>query len=107
MTKASLIFKRDLAPYTVSRLDSLTSSPAGEQIQNRSDHNLDLAVYDQGQKVVKKLNEDSYTISTIRIHSEPNALKLLDEVPFKGLAHTVIEEKNRSDHSIYKAVCNV
>lgn len=105
--KATAIFKRDMKSYSVSRLDSLTIDEEGVQQQNRTPKSIDLAIYDKGTKQVKKLNEDSYLISTIHIYSEPKKLNLVDIVTFNDLAYEVLESKNFKDHSFYEAVANV
>ena len=105
--KASTIYKKEIKKYTISRLDSLSSGPDGIQIENRSDKTVDLAIYDNGTKLVNKQNEDSYTISTITIYCDLKLLNMADTVPFNGLNYTVLENQDFIDHSIYKAVANV
>lgn len=105
--KASSIFKKDLEKYDVLRLDSLTTSEDAIQIENRSDIEIQLAIYDMGTKIVKKQNEDSYTISIINIYCDLELLKTLDLIPFNGLDYVVLEQQNFSDYSFYKAVANV
>lgn len=107
MNKAFLVFSNDMKTYSVSRLDSLGSNDAGEQIQNRSPLSLDLAIYDKGTKVVKKLNEDSYTIAIIHVHTLPKVLNSLDDITYDGRVYTVLDVQHRSDHSFYRAVANV
>lgn len=105
--KSSSIFKKDLKKYDVSRLNSLTTSEDAKQIENRSNIQIELAIYDMGTKVVKKQNEDSYTISTINIYCDLGLLKTLDLIPFNRLDYLVLEQQNFSDYSFYKAVANV
>lgn len=101
------IFKEDMKNYSVSRLDSLSVSPTGEQIPHRSLHNFDLAIYDKGISSIKRLGEDSSLIATIDIFSPPQVLKTLDEITFNNLVFVVLDCKDRSEHSFYRAVCNV
>lgn len=105
--KSSKIFKKDIKKYTVSRLDSLSSSADGLQIQNRTNIEVDIAIYNTGTKLVNKQNEDSYTISMITIYSENNILKILDNIPFNNKTYTVLDTINYLDYSIYKATSNV
>lgn len=101
------IFQDDLKEYTISRLDFLSTSADGIQTKNRTPLVVEIAVYDKGMRLVRKTNEDDYPISTIHIYSHPNVLKILDTVPFKGLDHTVLEEKSTADYSFFRAVANV
>ena len=108
--KSSLIFKPDLKTYSVSSLDSLSSNAEGIQEQIRTTKSIDLAIYNKGSKVVKKLNEDSYTVSIIEIYSEPHLLSLLDEVTYNNKIYVVLEDNstpNHQDYSVYKATSNV
>ncbi len=108
MIPAKTIFQNDIKEYTVERLDSLTTTPDGKQIKNKTSHTLKLAIYNKGKKVVRKEKEDSYTISTIHIYSDVvGSLSLLDELVIDNLTYVVLEEKNKSDFSFYRAVANV
>ena len=104
---STVIFEDDIAEHTISRLDSLTTSPDGIQQSNRSDIKVQIAIYDKGTKLVRKSKEDDYPISTIHIYSQPNVLKILDHVTFNDLDHVILEEKTRTDYSFYRAVANV
>ncbi len=108
--KSSLIFKPDIKTYSVSSLDSLSSNAEGIQEQVRTTKSVNLAIYDKGRKVVKKLNEDSYIVSVIDIYSEPHLLNLFDEVTYNNVIYTVLEDNstpNHQDYSVYKATSNV
>jgi len=107
MIEANLIFKPEIKEYDIERLDSLTTSPAGKQIKNKTTHKVNIAIYNKGKKVIRNTDEDSYTISTIHIYSESDILNTLDEILFDGMVHIVLEEKNKIDFSFYRAVANV
>jgi hypothetical protein len=108
MSTSSLIFKPDIKLYPVSRLDSLSNSEDGKQIQNRSSSDLPLAIYDKGEKLISHTEQDSYTQSTIHIYTEVEvSIKNGDEVTFEGRIYTIVESKHRAEHSFYRAVSHV
>lgn len=103
----NLAFQPDLKPYTIQRLNFNEISPDGIQQNTKSPVKLDLAIYDKGTKEVNKLNEDSYLISTIHIYADLGSLIYHDEITFNSLVYKIVEFKNSSDFSFYRAVANV
>lgn len=97
---ASLIYRNDIKQYTIKRLIGFTDDIDGKQVKNYAYVDLDLAVYDKGSKLVKKIGgEDSYPISTIHIYGQNDILKHHDIIPFKNKNYTILETKSANDYS--------
>ncbi|NBK99176.1 MAG: hypothetical protein EOM50_14385 [Erysipelotrichia bacterium] len=98
--KASLIYKKELKPYTIKRLVGLIDNENGKQVKSYQDIDLELAIYDKGSKLVKKVGgEDSYPISTIHVYGNANILTHHDIIPFENKNYTILETKSTNDYS--------
>jgi len=105
---SSIVFAWDLNEYDVSRVIGRTSNAQGKQIIARESAKAMLAIYDKGETSVKKQGVTSHTVAVIHIYSRVvGSLTHDDQVVFNGITYTVIEVKNRDQHSFYKAVAYV
>ncbi len=107
MIETKSIFAPEIKEWNIGRLDFLSTSPDGKQIKNKTSHDVKIAIYNKGKKVIRNTNEDSYIASTIHIYGERDILNILDEIVFDNMVHVVLEEKNNTDFSFYRAVSNV
>lgn len=98
--KASTIFKNEIKPYIIQRLIGLTDSEDGKQVKTYQNISLDLAIYDKGSRLVKKVGgEESYPITTIHIYGDRDILKHHDIITFKDKNFTILETKSANDYS--------
>ena len=104
---SSLIFIDDIKTHSVKRLDFLDEDEAGVQQKNTLNVDVNIAVYDKGQKVVKKNGDENHKISTLHIYAENPDLHLLDEIVLGGITHVVLDVNVRNDFAFYKAVGDV
>lgn len=98
--KASLIYKKELKLYTIKRLIGLVDDDDGKQSKSYQNIDLELAIYDKGSKLVKKVGgEDSYPISTIHVYGNADILNHHDIITFKNKNYTILETKSANDYS--------
>lgn len=98
--EASLIYKKELKLYTIKRLISLVDDDDGKQSKSYQNIDLELAIYDKGSKLVKKVGgEDSYPISSIHVYGNADILNHHDIITFKNKNYTILETKSANDYS--------